>query len=299
MEGIVGILGTADMTNGWLAEAWRDLDVAAVVVSPEDARLLDAPDVLVGRLDVLQTLDGVEPGLSALSEAARRGVRVLNDASALLHVHDKLLTATLLERAGIPHPATECVPRGALPALEPPLVVKPRYGSWGRDVVRCLTREALESHLAALEVRAPWYRRHGALVQELLPVPPYDLRLVVAGGRIVGAVERIPAPGEWRTNASLGGSLRGARPSEQVCELAIAAAGAAGCDLVGVDLFPSADGWVVLELNGTVDFDRRYSLPRSDVYAEAADALALPTARSAPGYARGVPAGPAPRGGRG
>jgi len=41
---------------------------------------------------------------------------------------------------------------------------------------------------------------------------------------------------------------------------------------------PSAGGWVVLELNATVDFDRRYSLPRSDVYAEAADALELKAA---------------------
>jgi [lysine-biosynthesis-protein LysW]--L-2-aminoadipate ligase len=285
MEGVVGILGTADATNGWLAEAWRDLDIAAVVVSPADARLLDAGDVLVGRLDVLQTLDGVEPGLSALRAAVRRGVTVVNPCRGLLTVHDKLLTAVVLARAGVPHPRTERVAHGETPTLEPPVVVKPRYGSWGRDVDRCMTRAELERHLARLEGRG-WFRRHGALVQELLPAPAFDLRLIVAGGRVVGGAERIPAAGEWRTNTSLGGSLRQARPSEEASALALAAAEATGCGFVGVDLLPVDGSWVVLELNGTVDFDRRYSLPRSDVYAEAADALGLPTTHHSTGAPR-------------
>ena len=273
----MGILGTADATNEWLAEAWRDLGITAVVVSPREAGLLDDGDVLVGRLDILQTLDGVERGLSALRLASARGVRVVNDTAGLLHAHDKLLTARLLARAGLPHPRTVLIAAGGVPTLEPPVVVKPRYGSWGRDVVLCRTDAELERHLTGLGSRG-WFRRHGALVQELVPPPHYDLRILVAGGRVVGAAERVAAPGEWRTNTSLGGSLRSARPSAETSELALAAAAALGGGLVGVDLMPSAGGWVVLELNATVDFDRRYSLPRSDVYAEAADALELKAA---------------------
>ncbi len=278
MRGIVGILGTADATNGWLAEAWRNLGIAAVLVEAGGAGRLGEGDVLVGRLDVLETLDGIEPGLAALGAARRRGVHVVNDAAGLLHVHDKLLTAALLERAGLPHPRTEHVAAGGVPSLEPPVVVKPRYGSWGRDVELCGTRAALARHLAALESRG-WFRRHGALVQELVPPPVHDLRLIVAGGRVVGAAERLPAPGEWRTNTSLGGSLRPGRPGEDACELALAAAEATGAAFVGVDLLPSGSGFVVLELNATVHFDRRYSLPRSDVYAETAAALSLPSSR--------------------
>lgn len=273
MAGIVGILGAPGPVHEWLAEAWRDLGLSAVVIRPQDAELLDGDDVLVGRLDVLQTLDGIEPGLRALAAARTRGVRVVNPPAALVRAHDKLATSTVLRRAGLPHPATECV-HGGTAALAPPVVVKPRYGSWGREVVRCETRAELDAHLAAIGGHG-WFRRHGALVQELVPAPSHDLRIIVAGDRAVGAIERVAAPGEWRTNLSLGGRLRRTRPSSEACDLALAAAAAAGCGLVGVDLLPGPDGWVVLELNGAVDFDRRHSLPRSDVYAEAADALGL------------------------
>ena len=43
---------------------------------------------------------------------------------------------------------------------------------------------------------------------------------------------------------------------------------------MGVDLLPSPDdGYVVIELNGAIDFDDRYSLPNRDVYEDIAGAL--------------------------
>ena len=117
--------------------------------------------------------------------------------------------------------------------------------------------------------------RQGALVQELVPPVGYDLRLVVAAGVVVGAIRRLAAPHEWRTNASLGGSRRKARPVAAASALGIAAAAAIGADLVGVDLLPAGDGYTVIELNGAVDFDDLYSLDGQDVLREAAVALGL------------------------
>jgi glutathione synthase/RimK-type ligase-like ATP-grasp enzyme len=55
--------------------------------------------------------------------------------------------------------------------------------------------------------------------------------------------------------------------------LARRAAAAVGGALVGVDLIPADLGtWVVLEVNGAVDFNATYTL-RNDVYADAVDAL--------------------------
>jgi hypothetical protein len=100
----------------------------------------------------------------------------------------------------------------------------------------------------------------GVLVQELVPPQGYDLRILVAAERIVGAIFRVAAAGEWRTNVALGGVRRAvADPSAQACELALAAARAAGAALVGVDLVPDGEGgWTVLELNGAVEFTREY-----------------------------------------
>ena len=56
--------------------------------------------------------------------------------------------------------------------------------------------------------------------------------------------------------------------------LALDAAAAVNGSLVGVDLLPGADGgWVVLEVNGAVEFTTDYSFA-GDVFSAAAEALA-------------------------
>jgi RimK family alpha-L-glutamate ligase len=238
------------------------------VLTPASAlRELHAGDVALGRLDVLPTLDGVDDGLWALGELEARGVTVLNPAPALLAAHDKLLTARLLRRAGLPHPRTGLLgPGGRLP-VRPPLVLKPRFGSWGRDVERCDDPASLERVLERIG-SSSWFGAQGALVQELVPPQGFDLRLVVAGDRVVGAISRFAAPGEWRTNVALGGTRVAADPPAEPVALAVAAARAAGADLVGVDLLPTAEGgWTIVELNGAVDFNDEYA--PGDVFAEA------------------------------
>ena len=249
--------------------------VAFEVMSPADALQRVGPlDAALGRLDVLPTLDGIDDGLWALGSLAARGVRTLNRASALMVAHDKLLTARFLLRAGLPHPRTRLVQADS-PPPEPdgPMVVKPRFGSWGRDVELCATSGELRRHLRALESR-PWFRAHGALVQELVPNDGVDLRIVVAGGVVVGAISRVARAGEWRTNVALGAERRRVVPSAAACDLAVACAAAAGGDLMGVDLLPDgAGGYTVLELNGAVEFTREYGLDR-DPFTAAACALA-------------------------
>src|SRR5204862_3116364 len=125
----------------------------------------------------------------------------------------------------------------------------------------------LDAHLAELRNK-PWFAATGAVVQELIPPLGHDLRCVVAGGCVVGAIERWAAPGEWRTNISLSGTRRPTVPPPRACELAVAAAGALGIDLVGVDLLPTGAGeYVVIELNGAVDFTHEYAADY-DVFAE-------------------------------
>ncbi len=270
------VAGRSTRTNDSLVEALRALGLDADRVEPLALKERALPgDVALGRLDVLPTLDGVEPGFWELRRLQRAGVRVLNQPSALLVTHDKLATALRLARAGLPHPRTSYVDyESRLPSLETPVVVKPRFGSWGRDVFLCSDDAALGDCMNELSAR-PWFRRQGVLIQELIQPRGFDLRLVVAGGEVVGAVERVTAPGEWRTNVALGGIRRSVAPPPEACALAVTAAASVRADLVGVDLLPGpTGGWVVLELNGAVDFTREYSLNGTDVFQEAARGLA-------------------------
>ena len=245
------------------------------ILSPAEAlRVLGPGDVAIGRLDVAESLDGIEDGLWELARLEGEGVRVLNRPGTLVAAHDKLATARALHAAGVPHPLTSHITSPLLGlSIHPPVVVKPRFGSWGRDVVRCEDVPTLRRSLAELSTR-PWFRLHGALIQELVPPPGHDLRLVVAGGSVVGAVRRVAAVGEWRTNVALGAIREPVVPPPEACTLAVAAAAAIGGDLVGVDLLPTPDGgYVVLELNGAVEFNERYSLAGGDVFSCALDAL--------------------------
>ncbi len=244
------------------------------VLSPAQAVARLRPgDVALGRLDVLPSLDGVEPGLWALDRLEACGVTVLNGRRTLVAAHDKLATAAALHAAGVAHPRTVHVASWlSLPELEPPIVFKPRFGSWGRDVVRCDDERAIERTLLELEAR-PWYEATGAIAQRLVTPRGYDLRVVVAGSRVVGAVRRRAAPGEWRTNVALGARREPVVPPPAACEAAVHAAEAVDGALVGVDLVPAdLDTWVVLEVNGAVDFTSTYSLDE-DVFTSTVEAL--------------------------
>jgi [lysine-biosynthesis-protein LysW]---L-2-aminoadipate ligase len=259
-------------TNDALVAAAAGLGLQAEIVVPRRAlTLLEPGDVALARLDVREELDGIERGTGELERLAAGGVDVRNPPAALVVAHDKLLTARTLRHAGLPHPHTTLI-SAALPAAVPelPLVLKPRFGSWGRDVTLCRDRAELIRTIEGFAFR-PWFRETGGVLQDLVPPVGHDLRIIVAGGRIVGAARRDAAPGEWRTNVALGGTSSPANPPVEACVLALSAADAVGADLLGVDLLPGANGsWWILELNGAVDFKHWYG---PDVFAEAVDSL--------------------------
>ncbi len=265
----VALLGSPTRTNIQLAFAWRQLGVDAFVLWPAEAiERLGAGDTAIGRLDVRPTLDGVEPGIESLEELdGRRDIRLVNRPDALLACHDKLATAERLREAGLPHPWTLHIEPGKpLPAVPLPCVLKPRFGSWGQDVLLARTIEDLVGLIKLISDR-PWWKQDGALLQELVSDSRCDVRIIVAGDRVVAGGQRMAGPGEWRTNVTLGGQVVEAELPPGTSELAIETARAIGIDFVGVDLLPTRDVWTVLELNGAVDFDTKYKLRGIDPYA--------------------------------
>lgn len=255
------VVGGATETNRALAAAFAVQGYRSEVTSARGAlSAAGSGDLVLNRIDVLPSLDGVEQGFWTMFRTERTGATVLNRPASLLGAHDKLATSLLLARAGVRQPRTAHVREARVPeTLRPPYVVKPRFGSWGRDVVRCDTADDLRRQLERLSHRH-WFRRQGALVQELVLPTGRDVRLLVAAGRVSGAIERIAVPGEWRTNVALGASRRATEPPLEACVLALRAVEAVGLDLAGVDLLIDAEGgYLVLEINGAVDFTVDYS----------------------------------------
>lgn len=262
-------------TNAGLLAAWRRLGVEAGLLRPPEVLWrVDPGDTVLARLDVRPSMIGVERGLGELWRLYRKGVRVLNPPLSLSMAHDKLATARALGSRGVPHPETVHVRDRYAPSPLPlPVVVKPRYGSWGMQVSLCSTPAEFAAALADLGAQA-WWRKQGALVQTFVPCDGRDLRLLVACGEVVGAIERVAAAGEWRTNVSLGGSRAPVVPPPEAIAAAVAAAEAISGDVVAVDLLPTeTGGFQVLEVNGAADFTPEYSLGR-DVFDRVAELVA-------------------------
>lgn len=212
--------------------------------------LMDLDGVLVRMMPP----DGLEPvvfRMDALQRVAASGVPVVNPPRAIEAAVDKYLTLALLHDAGIPVPdtwagrsANEAL--AAFEALGGDVVVKPMFGSEGRGLIRLSDRELAWRTFHALE-------RIGAVlyIQRYIHHAGYDLRLFVVDGTIVGAMRRLAAEGDWRTNIALGGRAEPYLPAEAEERLAIEAARAVSAVVAGVDLIPDLDRGVsvVLEVN--------------------------------------------------
>jgi len=194
--------------------------------------------------------------LSATLESI--GVPCVNSHSVLERCSNKMLTTLALERGGIPTPRTlmalsaEGVPQAAL-SLGYPVVLKPLVGSWGRLVSLAKDRETLN---ALVEHREELSNPldHIYYLQEYVRRPPRDIRAVVVGDEVAAAVYRVSADGEWRTNVARGASTEAFEPAGELRELLVKAADAVGGGVLGVDAMESSEGYLVHEVNGTVEF---------------------------------------------
>jgi [lysine-biosynthesis-protein LysW]--L-2-aminoadipate ligase len=204
------------------------------------------------------------------------GVRVINSAAAIELCGDKWRTSMALRAAGLPVPRTALAltPDAALEAIEAlgyPAVIKPLVGSWGRLVTAVRDRYAA---VAVLEYIAalPSPQSHIVYAQEMVGTGDRDIRAIVIGGEVVGAVHR--RSDEWRSNVALGATTEPCELTTELRDLARSAALAVGADVAGVDLLADADGRLfVLEVNAGVEFSgfQRAMGERVDVAGELAD----------------------------
>jgi len=92
-----------------------------------------------------------------------------------------------------------------------------------------------------------------------------DIRCVVVGGKVVAAMKRQGAPGEFRSNLHRGGSAEKVKISPDERAVAISAAKAMGLNVAGVDLLRSNHGPVVLEVNSSPGLEGIEQSSKKDV----------------------------------
>ncbi|MFF5228374.1 lysine biosynthesis protein LysX [Dactylosporangium sp. NPDC000521] len=186
------------------------------------------------------------------------GVPTLNRPPVLETCGDKLRTTLAFHNAGLPIPQA-AVAWGtssaleAMPKLGFPLVAKPVTGSWGNLTARVHDEEqgqAILEHRAAL----PNPQQHVYYLQEHIDKPGKDIKSYVAGDRVVCAIYK-NAVDDWRTNTAIGGAPTPCPITDELNDLAVAAANAVGGGFLGVDILIDQEGRLFAnEVNHTPEF---------------------------------------------
>ena len=147
-------------------------------------------------------------------------------------------------------------------------VVKPLFGSMGLGMVRVTEEElAWRVFRAIEEIRGVYY------LQRTVAHEGRDIRVLVLGGRVLGAIERRSRG--WRTNLARGGTARAIDIQPEWSVLALRAAAAVGAEYAGVDLLPEGgDAVYVLEVNGIPGWEGFQRATGTDVAGALVDHLA-------------------------
>jgi len=192
-------------------------------------------------------------GLAVLRQFEMMGVYPLNESVAIGRSRDKLRSLQILSREGIGLPVTTFAhdPKQTEEVLKlaggAPLVIKLLEGTQGIGVVLADTDRSAKSVVEAFRGA-----KVNILVQEFIKeAGGTDIRALVVGGKVVAAMQRTGAAGEFRSNLHRGGSANQIKISPEERSTAIRSAKAMGLNVCGVDMLRANHGPVVMEVNSS------------------------------------------------
>jgi ribosomal protein S6--L-glutamate ligase len=212
-------------------------------------RQLEGFDAVIPRIGASVTFYG----LAVLRQFEVMGIYPLNESVAIGRSRDKLRCMQLLARRGIGLPITAFThdPRQAEDVIDmvggPPVIIKLLEGTQGIGVVLGDTMKSAKSVIEAFQGAAV-----NILVQEFIKeAGGTDIRALVIGDRVVAAMQRQGAPGEFRSNLHRGGLGKEVKITPQERATAVKAAATLGLNVCGVDMLRSSRGPLVVELNSS------------------------------------------------
>lgn len=192
-------------------------------------------------------------GTSVVRQFEMMGTYSVNESVAISRSRDKLRSLQLLSRKGIGMPRTGFAnhPDKIDDLIKnvggAPVVIKLLEGTQGIGVVLAETSKTAEAIIEAfMGLNA------NILVQEYIKeAGGADIRCLVVGGKVIAAMKRQAAPGEFRSNLHRGGSASIVRLSPEERKTAVDAAKTMGLGMAGVDILRSNHGPVVMEVNSS------------------------------------------------
>jgi ribosomal protein S6--L-glutamate ligase len=192
-------------------------------------------------------------GLAVLRQFEMMGVWPLNESVAIGRSRDKLRSLQLLARAGVGLPVTAYAHSSKLAddvikiAGGTPVVIKLLEGTQGIGVVLGETHNSAKSVIEAFRgVNV------NIMVQEFIKeAGGSDIRCLVIGDKVIAAMKRQGAQGDFRSNLHRGGTAKSIKITPEERSVATRAAKTLGLNVCGVDLLRSNHGPVIMEVNSS------------------------------------------------
>lgn len=197
--------------------------------------------------------------LATIRHLEKLGLFVLNSSQSIEVGRDKLATLQILAAHNIPIPQTMLAkfPLNIGVVDEQftyPVMIKTVSGSRGKGIFLCENKTQLEDLVDLIAVsRNP---EVNVIIQEFVTASRgKDIRVIVVGGRAIGAMLRIAQEGKFKANFSAGGSVAAFPLNPAVEWLAVESARVVGLDIAGVDLLFDGDSYRVCEVNCAPGFE--------------------------------------------
>lgn len=257
--------------NRRFEDAAEKMDIELTLIAPEEC------DIIVtkgGRKSILhngkmvELPDGLIPRMGAgttyfasavIRHLERLGIFVLNSSQGIEVAKDKLATLQVLSANNIPIPKTMLAKFPLnITAVEKeftyPLILKTVSGSQGKGIFLCENKSQLEDLADLMELSKD--PKVNVILQEFASSRKgKDIRVVVVGGRPLGAILRTAKEGGFKANFSAGGAVATFNLNSAVEWLAVESAKVVGLDIAGVDILFDADNYAVCEVNSSPGFE--------------------------------------------
>lgn len=210
----------------------------------------------------LSTYDAVIPrigssitffGTAVVRQFEQMGVYTANESLAIGRSRDKLRSMQIFSRHDIGIPATAFVrdKHDILPSIErvggAPVIIKLLEGTQGVGVILADTVKVAEAIIQTLHGT-----NQNVLIQNFVKESKgKDIRAIVVGDRVVGAMRRKATGDEFRSNVHRGGTTEVVHLEPEFERTAIRGAQIMGLRIAGVDMLEAEDGPQILEVNSS------------------------------------------------
>lgn len=196
-------------------------------------------------------------GLAVVKHFEAIGVFAVNKSSAIADSRDKMRCLQILASKNLPVPTTVLTRsrRGLEDAVMAagglPVIMKLLKGTQGVGVMLIHTPISLGSVMDTLR----GLEEDVILQQFLAEAAGRDYRAFVVGNKVVAAMMRTAAEGEFRSNIHRGGQGELVKLPKNFERAAVRAAKVLGLQVAGVDLMDSQSGPMIIEVNSSPGFE--------------------------------------------